>query len=174
MTNSGGIRIHHRGACGPPPKTVSLIWSALGQMGAAACDDGKVECSPTRAGRFTREGPIGLSGGLNLYGFAGSNPANFSDPFGLCPHVLAGRPCSTAMAVGFGFVPIAGDAYDVLSALAGKDLLTGESIGVGARPSHSWERSLGRASSREKLLEQRQPMLMSPNATQESGTERRT
>ena len=35
------------------------------------------------AGRFTQEDPIGLAGGLNLYGFAGSNPANFGDPFGL-------------------------------------------------------------------------------------------
>jgi hypothetical protein len=26
-----------------------------------------------------------LAGGLNLYGFAGGDPINFSDPFGLCP-----------------------------------------------------------------------------------------
>lgn len=36
-------------------------------------------------GRFTQEDPIGLAGGLNLYGFAGGDPVNFSDPFGLCP-----------------------------------------------------------------------------------------
>jgi hypothetical protein len=35
-------------------------------------------------GRFTQEDPIGLAGGLNLYGFAGGDPVNFSDPFGLC------------------------------------------------------------------------------------------
>ncbi|MBK7907333.1 MAG: hypothetical protein IPJ78_12360 [Gemmatimonadetes bacterium] len=29
--------------------------------------------------------PIGLAGGLNLYGFAGGDPVNVSDPFGLCP-----------------------------------------------------------------------------------------
>ena len=29
--------------------------------------------------------PIGLAGGLNLYGYAGGDPVNFSDPFGLCP-----------------------------------------------------------------------------------------
>lgn len=34
---------------------------------------------------FTQEDPIGLAGGLNLYGFAGGDPVNFSDPFGLCP-----------------------------------------------------------------------------------------
>jgi RHS repeat-associated protein len=40
--------------------------------------------NPT-TGRFTQEDPIGLAGGLNLYGFAGGDPVNFADPFGLCP-----------------------------------------------------------------------------------------
>jgi RHS repeat-associated protein len=35
-------------------------------------------------GRFTQEDPIGLAGGMNLYGFANGDPVNFSDPFGLC------------------------------------------------------------------------------------------
>lgn len=30
---------------------------------------------------------MGLAGGLNLYGFAGGDPVNFSDPFGLCPPI---------------------------------------------------------------------------------------
>jgi RHS repeat-associated protein len=34
--------------------------------------------------RFTQEDPLGLAGGLNLYGFANGDPVNFSDPFGLC------------------------------------------------------------------------------------------
>jgi RHS repeat-associated protein len=34
-------------------------------------------------GKFTQADPIGLAGGLNLYGFAGGDPVNFSDPFGL-------------------------------------------------------------------------------------------
>ena len=34
-------------------------------------------------GRFVQEDPIGLAGGLNLYGYAGGDPVNFSDPFGL-------------------------------------------------------------------------------------------
>jgi RHS repeat-associated protein len=38
-----------------------------------------------RTGLFTQEDPIGLAGGMNLYGFAGGDPVNFSDPFGLCP-----------------------------------------------------------------------------------------
>jgi RHS repeat-associated protein len=36
-------------------------------------------------GRFTQEDPLGLGGGLNLYGFASGDPVSFDDPFGLCP-----------------------------------------------------------------------------------------
>jgi RHS repeat-associated protein len=35
-------------------------------------------------GRFLSNDPIGISGGLNMYVFAGNNPVNFRDPFGLC------------------------------------------------------------------------------------------
>jgi hypothetical protein len=31
----------------------------------------------------TQEDPIGLAGGLNLYGYAGADPVNYTDPFGL-------------------------------------------------------------------------------------------
>ena len=37
------------------------------------------------SGRFTQQDPIGVAGGLNLYGFADGDPVNLSDPFGLCP-----------------------------------------------------------------------------------------
>jgi RHS repeat-associated protein len=37
-----------------------------------------------RTGQFTQQDPIGLAGGLNLYGFADGDPVNFTDPFGVC------------------------------------------------------------------------------------------
>lgn len=39
------------------------------------------------SGQFTQEDPIGLAGGLNLFGFAQGDPINYSDPFGLCPKI---------------------------------------------------------------------------------------
>lgn len=50
-----------------------------------------------RTGRFTQEDPIGLAGGLNLYGFANGDPVNFGDPFGLTPCWLIDyRQCKNA------------------------------------------------------------------------------
>ena len=51
-------------------------------------------------GQFTQQDPIGLAGGLNVYGFAGGDPINFSDPFGLCPEYLTGRPCNNVLGGG--------------------------------------------------------------------------
>jgi len=36
-------------------------------------------------GRFVTRDPIGYKGGINLYGFAGNNPVNESDPSGFAP-----------------------------------------------------------------------------------------
>jgi RHS repeat-associated protein len=36
-------------------------------------------------GRFLSEDPSGIAGGLNLYAYAGDDPINASDPFGICP-----------------------------------------------------------------------------------------
>ncbi|WP_337172376.1 RHS repeat-associated core domain-containing protein [Gemmatimonas aurantiaca] len=35
-------------------------------------------------GQFTQADPIGLAGGLNLYGFGSGDPVNYRDPMGLC------------------------------------------------------------------------------------------
>lgn len=40
-------------------------------------------------GQFTQTDPIGLAGGMNLYGFADGDPVNFDDPFGLCKPLCA-------------------------------------------------------------------------------------
>lgn len=36
-----------------------------------------------QTGRWTQEDPIGIAGGVNLYQYAGNNPATLTDPFGL-------------------------------------------------------------------------------------------
>jgi RHS repeat-associated protein len=56
-----------------------------------------------RTGRFTQEDPIGLAGGLNLYGFAAGDPVNFDDPFGLC------EPLCTILDIAF----LAADINDI-------------------------------------------------------------
>ena len=44
-------------------------------------------------GQCTQQDPIGIAGGANVYGFAGGDPVNFDDPFGLssCAKDLANR-----------------------------------------------------------------------------------
>ena len=79
-------------------------------------------------GRFTQEDPIGLAGGMNLYGYAGGDPVNFSDPFGLCPPQITGRPCSGWVSAGVGLVPVIGDGIDIGGLILGRDLLTMETI----------------------------------------------
>lgn len=85
-----------------------------------------------KTGRFTQEDPIGLAGGLNLYGYANGDPVNFSDPFGLmaCP-----PDCGAADAadLGVGMVPIASTIHDATIVLTGKNAITGEDVGAGGR-----------------------------------------
>jgi RHS repeat-associated protein len=58
----------------------SLIWD---QQDATGYQYKRNRYYDPTTGRFTQEDPIGLAGGLNLYGFANGDAVNFSDPFGL-------------------------------------------------------------------------------------------
>jgi RHS repeat-associated protein len=55
-----------------------------------------------KTGTFTQSDPLGLGGGLNVYGYANGDPVSFSDPFGLCPEIVDGKPCGVSFA-GFTF-----------------------------------------------------------------------
>jgi RHS repeat-associated protein len=43
-------------------------------------------------GQFTQTDPIGLAGGLNVYGFAAGDPVSYSDPYGLMAEDCERRP----------------------------------------------------------------------------------
>jgi len=67
-------------------RVTSWMGSLLtGQMTAMGLEYRRNRYYDPKSGRFTQEDPIGLGGGLNLYGFGGGDPVNLSDPFGLCP-----------------------------------------------------------------------------------------
>jgi RHS repeat-associated protein len=52
-------------------------------------------------GRFTQEDPIGLAGGLNLYGFADGDPVNKHDPYGLTGECKLRKGCVRAFGYEF-------------------------------------------------------------------------
>jgi hypothetical protein len=59
---------------------------------------------------------------MNLYGFAGGDPVNFSDPFGLCP------PCDgrDAADLALGSTPVVSTLLDAATLVTGKNIVTGE------------------------------------------------
>ena len=70
------------------PRALSTSTSASGA--ATTTPAPRSRYSPNRyydpaTGWFTQQDPIGLAGGLDLHGYAGGDPINFDDPFGLCP-----------------------------------------------------------------------------------------
>jgi uncharacterized protein RhaS with RHS repeats len=95
---------------------------------------------PAPNGTFTQEDPIGIAGGLNLYGYANGDPINFGDPFGLCPD-----GCVLEGAVLLGFAAAASTSFLLLtegealgSALeqgfnAGRDIFGGVMNAVSAK-----------------------------------------
>ncbi|MCC7001786.1 MAG: hypothetical protein IT357_06500 [Gemmatimonadaceae bacterium] len=62
----------------------------------------------------TQEDPIGLAGGLNLYGYGDGDPVNNSDPFGLCG--IAGAAGSVVAGVGIAIAT--GGSYGVAALVA--------------------------------------------------------
>jgi RHS repeat-associated protein len=103
------------------------------------------------AGQFTQQDPIGIAGGLNLYGYANGDPINFSDPFGLCP------VCAVAWGI-FEFGASVYDAVDLaatgvryLSGSASREELGATALGAaagvvafGVAPAAPHESPLGR------------------------------
>jgi hypothetical protein len=69
-----------------------------------------------------------LAGGLNLYGYAGGDPINFSDPFGLCPTEVTGKPCTAGeITLRPGVVVSNGTLVDGARTLAGQ---TGRHVSI--------------------------------------------
>ena len=91
-------------------------------------------------GRFTQEDPIGLAGGVNLYGFGGGDPVNHADPFGLCdpmPWCLLALASAGGGAVAAGegagaALPAAGALVEAAPALPA--IATGAVLGFTLRP----------------------------------------
>jgi RHS repeat-associated protein len=84
-----------------------------------------------QTGQFTQTDPIGLAGGLNLYGYAGGDPVNFHDPFG-----LRAQGCCTredAADIGVGLIPVVGNLHDAHTAIRGKNIVTGDDASTGDR-----------------------------------------
>ena len=96
------------------------------------------------SGRFTQEDPIGLEGGLNLYGFANGDPVNFSDPFGL-KVCFSGRKVqqladSTQAATGTTLALDQGNCATNVQAVAGRDSSVANSfIGLATDPSFTFD-----------------------------------
>jgi RHS repeat-associated protein len=93
-------------------RVTSWMGSLLtGQMTAMGLEYRRNRYYDPKSGRFTQEDPIGLGGGLNLYGFGGGDPVNYSDPFGLCVWDLCiGESYATALAAA-GLATLVAAAY---------------------------------------------------------------
>jgi RHS repeat-associated protein len=104
-------------------------------------------------GRFTQEDPAGLAGGLNSYGFAGDDPVNYDDPFGLCPEGMRQLPDGTCVPGGLIFLPVdvplevvegvaalIGDAFEIAKEVfGGKDQPATATGGGSPKPSPNFE-----------------------------------
>jgi len=80
-------------------------------------------------GLVTQQDPIGIAGGLNLYGYANGDPINFSDPFGLCPIPVSSCFGRGGVDLAAGFTPGVSTGVDVATALTGTSPITRDDVG---------------------------------------------
>jgi RHS repeat-associated protein len=73
-------RQYRRGYSGPDSWMGSLIFESRDASGLYYRRNRYYD---SEKGRFTQEDPIGLAGGVNVYGFADGDPIMYSDPYGL-------------------------------------------------------------------------------------------
>jgi RHS repeat-associated protein len=71
---------YRRGYSGPYNWMGSL---AYGSRDASGLHYRRNRFYNAETGRFTQEDPIGMAGGINVYGFANGDPVSYSDPYGL-------------------------------------------------------------------------------------------
>lgn len=117
-------------------------------------------------GQSTQPDPIGLAGGLNLYGYAGGDPINYHDPFGLkitfigtanqgaMRTLMRGSPTFRAMVVGLQRAPgnievRAPQTVLEWSALRGTDFGQGATVKTGE---NAWAGLINPDASGEHLL----------------------
>jgi RHS repeat-associated protein len=117
-------------------------------------------------GRFTQEDPIGMAGGINVYGFANGDPVTYSDPYGLsaeecCPKWLVDGVAGFGDAVSFGLAGVVrrntpgGDGVDYESGaytagtVAGIAVGTATGVGVAANAGRGANVASGTARARQ-------------------------
>jgi hypothetical protein len=82
-------------------------------------------------GLYTQQDPIGIAGGLNLYGYANGDPVNYSDPFGLCPPVESCLAMLSAI-----------QAFSEITGVSSLTLPAGARGGVPGRPALGYQAML--------------------------------
>ncbi len=135
-------------------ETVANSFEYVGQFGvmneANGLDFMRARFYTSGEGRFLNPDPIGITGGINLYGYVENNPLNNIDPLGTNPLALAGAAIGAGVSlVGYGAAQwatgqpvtpggLAGAAVSgaiqggIVGATGGTSLLVGAGIGAGA------------------------------------------
>jgi RHS repeat-associated protein len=107
-------------------ETIQQPFQYVGQLGAFTESENfyymKARYYDAELGRFIKQDPAGISGGLNLYAYVGGNPLVLVDPTGLS-------------AQDFGFADVINFGIDAISViLIGADLILGGPTGEGIAP----------------------------------------